>query len=119
MSKERLEKAKKILNHIKGYGVYDGNDDIEIFEWLIQQVERVEELEELNRILSSDKSMFIEELVREQHQNKRYREVLEFYADEENYEFETIVSDCDIEVVSKVLDDYGQKARQALECDLE
>ena len=77
----------------------------------------VQELEELNRILSSDKSMFIEELVREQQQNKRYREVLEFYADEENYEFETIVSDCDIEVVSKVLDDYGQKAREALECD--
>ena|SRR5690625_1166344 len=75
----------------------------------------VQELEELNRILSSDKSMFIEELVREQHQNKRYREVLEFYADEENYEFETIVSDCDIEVVSKVLDDYGQKARKVLE----
>ena len=37
----------------------------------------VQELEELNRILSSDKSMFIEELVREQQQNKRYREALE------------------------------------------
>src|SRR5690625_3496534 len=37
----------------------------------------VQELEELNRILSSDKSMFIEELVREQQQNKRYKQALE------------------------------------------
>src|SRR5699024_1850962 len=45
-------------------------------DWLIKQAERAQELEEFNRILSSDKSMFIEELVREQQQNKRYRELI-------------------------------------------
>src|SRR5699024_6885706 len=45
-------------------------------DWLIKQAERTQELEEYNRILSSDKSMFIEELVREQQQNKRYRELI-------------------------------------------
>lgn len=47
-------------------------------------------------------------------QNNKYREALEFYAKEEIYEFETVVSDCDIEVESKALDDYGKKAREAL-----
>ena len=46
-------------------------------DWLIKQAERAQELEELNRILSSDKSMFIEELVREQQQNNRYRDRIE------------------------------------------
>ena len=45
----------------------------------------VQELEELNRILSSDKSMFIEELVREQQQNQRYKQALELVEDELEY----------------------------------
>ena len=109
MSKERLEKARKILNHIKGYGVYDGNDDIEIFEWLIEQAERVEELEELNRILSSDKSMFIEELVREQQQNQRYKQalgrVLDFYPGVPNAEY----------IPTEMLFEIKNIARKALE----
>ena len=32
----------------------------EYFDWFVEQAERAQELEELNRILSSDKSMFIE-----------------------------------------------------------
>ena len=51
----------------------------------------VQELEELNRILSSDKSMFIEELVREQQQNQRYKQalkrVLDFYPGVPNAEY--------------------------------
>ena len=38
MNRERLESAKKILGHIKGYDIYEGNDHIEILEWLIEQV---------------------------------------------------------------------------------
>jgi|SRR5690625_5377 len=45
MSKERLENAEKILNHIKGYGIYDGTDDIEVFEWLIEQTKQKQELQ--------------------------------------------------------------------------
>ena len=47
-------------------------------------------------------------------QNQFYRQALEFYADESNYEFETIVSDCDIDIESKILNDGGEKARQGL-----
>ena len=73
---ERLEKAKKILNHIKGYGVYDGNDDIEIFEWLIKQAERVEKLEKENKLLrfiAEENKIAYEQRVE---QIKRYREAL-------------------------------------------
>src|SRR5690625_1198067 len=93
MGKERLEKAKKILNHIKGYGVYDGNDDIEIFEWLIEQAERVQALENVNRVLKKSNvgSERAKERLRNwidkfEIENERYREALEFYADDETYE---------------------------------
>jgi|SRR5690625_112777 len=90
MGKEQLEKAKKILNHIKGYGVYDGNDDIEIFEWLIQQAERVRELENVNRLLkkSSEGSEIAKERLRNwidelEIENERYREALELLVKQE------------------------------------
>lgn len=83
MSKERLEEIKQFLKHF--HNAVDVEDYIKAYifntlkvEWLIEQAERAQELEEFNRILSSDKSMFIEELVREQQQNKRYREVIEY-----------------------------------------
>lgn len=47
-------------------------------------------------------------------ENRRLKQVLVFYADESNYEFETIVSDCDIDIEAKILDDGGEKARQGL-----
>ena len=77
MSKERLEKAKKILNHIKGYGVYDGNDDIEIFEWLIEQAERVQELEQDVREWEIVNEQWEKINTQIAEQNKRYREALE------------------------------------------
>jgi|SRR5690625_1897285 len=68
------ERLQEILNRKPSKW---GNLTVKEFERDIKLLqERVEELEEFNRILSSDKSMFIEELVREQHQNKRYREAL-------------------------------------------
>src|SRR5690625_1696084 len=81
MSKERLEdKLVKFRQHLAlGYVNMDIlNQAHEIHELVMEQAERAQELEEFNRILSSDKSMFIEELVREQQQNKHYREALEF-----------------------------------------
>src|SRR5699024_905960 len=77
MGKEQSEKAKKILNHIKGYGVYDGNDDIEIFEWLIEQAERVQELEtRIDNFYKLNMKLY--------KQNKRYREALEYLLFEVN-----------------------------------
>ena|SRR5699024_404414 len=75
MGKEQLEKAKKILNHIKGYGVYDGNDDIEIFEWLIEQAERVHGKNHLMGLagMYEDCNRMVADLTS---QNKRYCEAL-------------------------------------------
>src|SRR5690625_3439165 len=78
MSKEQLKKAKVLADMIRKETRLPHNFPYELIDWLIEQAERAQELEEFNRILSSDKSMFIEELVREQQQNKRYREVIEY-----------------------------------------
>lgn len=137
MSKERLEKAKKILNHIKGYGVYDGNDDIEIFEWLIEQAEqkqslettvdfyqsalrdadrRVQELENVNRVLKKANvgSERAKERLRKwidelEIENEHYREALEFYAEPKNWLPQNE------DVLSLITMDYGEKARGTLE----
>lgn len=69
------ERLQEILNRKPSKW---GNLTVKEFERDIKLLqERVQELEEFNRILSSDKSMFIEELVREQQQNQRYLEVIE------------------------------------------
>src|SRR5690625_235950 len=121
MSKERLEEIEKNLDPL-GYGMGGHLISVNDIYWLVgyakEQAERMQELEQKNDRLKQEADFWrVEdrEMMRLSHENKRYREALEFYADEENYEFETIVSDCDIEVVSKVLDDYGQKARKVLE----
>src|SRR5690625_3634363 len=144
MGKEQLEKAKKILNHIKGYGVYDGNDDIEIFEWLIAQAEqkqslettvdfyqsairdadrRVQELENANRVINKANvgSERAKERLRKwidelEIENEHYREVLAFYADEETYETK-FATDTDetFDPFTLIELDEGKKARKALE----
>jgi len=116
MSKERLEdKLVKFRQHLAlGYVNMDIlNQAHEIHELVMEQAERAQELEEFNRILSSDKSMFIEELVREQQQNKRYREALGFYADRDNYKLEHFDPNLD-DYMSTVDYDEGQKARQTI-----
>lgn len=69
-----------------------------------QAIEDDQEVKERLNILAEERQKEIE----------RLREALEFYTDENKYEFETIVSDCDIEVESKILEDGGEKAREAL-----
>src|SRR5699024_5856642 len=116
MSKERVEdKLVKFRQHLAlGYVNMDIlNQAHEIHELVMEQAERAQELEEFNRILSSDKSMFIEELVREQQQNKRYREALGFYADRDNYKLEHFDPNLD-DYMSTVDYDEGQKARQTI-----
>src|SRR5690625_457354 len=77
MSKKRLEDAKSILNHLKGYGIHDKGNDVEVFEWLIEQAERVADYEK-----RYEKHLDID--IRNDHkvqcleyQIKRYREALE------------------------------------------
>lgn len=103
--KERLEEIKEDVfkcNHgdTRGYS-YEQLYHIALSlvrnhgEWLIEQTERVQELEE---------------------ENKRYREALEFYANEENYFFDEKEYKVGLGVPeSEITIDYGNKARKALE----
>src|SRR5690625_1751113 len=106
------ERLQEILNRKPSKW---GNLTVKEFERDIKLLqERVQELEELNRILSSDKSMFIEELVREQQQNQCYKQALEFYADRDNYKLEHFDPNLD-DYMSTVDYDEGEIARKALE----
>src|SRR5690625_5289407 len=107
MSKERLKEIQE------KYDMWadDFNLDPQDVEWLIKQAERVRELEvwyhsyhkeaKLNNILKI--------------QNKRYREALEFYAEQDNYRWETSYRPQQ-EIDCMVIDDGGHTARKALEC---
>lgn len=100
MSKERLEDIKERFVKYE----YDYNLNGEDVEWLIEQAERVQELKE---------------------QNQRYREALEFYADQTIYKEELInEASYDADGVCISNDEYappvvyldgGEKARKALE----
>lgn len=97
------------------------------YEWLIKQVERVEELEEIKSKLIqrwNDEARLNNDLME---QNQRYREALEFYADQTIYKEELInEASYDADGVCISNDEYappvvyldgGEKARQALEGD--
>ncbi len=73
-------------------------------DWLIEQTERVQGLEHENRVYSELLDMLVQ-------QNKRYREVLEFYANENNYEIWNSMAVRGPEINR----DKGYKARKALE----
>src|SRR5690625_3077801 len=136
--KERLEGIKERVN-------YHGHLDDDV-EWLIKQAERVQELElrygfkesqkglkdalydnlkRKNKQLKSNLNVYKgyynntlkhnNELIE---QNKRYREALEFYAEQENYGWETSYRPQQ-EIDCMVIDDGGHTARKALEGDLE
>src|SRR5699024_7100300 len=86
---------------------------IETFEWLIEQAERVEELEEN---LDHGAKVAVEtarRLHQEREQNKRYKQALEFYADNMTYNsrFDKETCTWEITYISK---DLGKKARKEL-----
>ena len=85
--KEQLKSATVFINE-------NGNEAVEVslsvLNKLFEQAERVNELEQ---------------------QNKRYREALKFYADDKSWEFDWLY---DIRE-SLIWQDYGEKARKALE----
>ncbi len=106
---ERLEEIKEKVTWAKHecefHALYLTTKDI---EYLIQQAEDNQRLKGKNNALITEKEGLEE-------QNKRYEEVLKFYENEDNYEFATIVTDCDIEIESEIFDDRGNKARKALQ----
>jgi len=124
-NKERLEEIKSRV--WKEHCIYAVGDDSsregyryilsdEDFHWLMEQAERVQELEsELNKQIEIGYKFEVEvyDLAKE---NKRYREALEFYADRENYKPDPYHYDPYIgEYISMIDYDNGATARQALE----
>lgn len=123
MSKERLKeiksKAIKQKVHVKQLGTRKSGywtESYEVlkedYEWLIEQAERVQELEvELygNDIQMGYKRMYGQcnkDYAKLIQQNKRYREALEYYADEYEYHGHG---------EAFILRDEGSFARKALE----
>ena len=111
MSKERLEEIKN--SHLRGIHSLFGTPWVsmpkENFDWLIEQAERVEELEKVEYALQETYRQEREYNKKLEQQNKRYRETLKFYADEESW------SIYDNHGRTAIGMDGGQKARKALE----
>lgn len=107
---EVLESQGMYKNGYFGLYLMDEQIDflIEYVHELREQAERVQELEILYR---TEKECSLGLLVR----NKRYREVLEFYADRSNYNYGGDSEAMERVSTSKVTDDFGEKARKALE----
>src|SRR5690606_30083187 len=107
---ERLEIIKFLRNSEKT--VVPGMQPSELIsrkdvDWLIQQAERVEELEKINKKLIESTTVVANE-------NHRYKLALEFYANKKNYDIKHLSED---EHEIPVFKDYGEKARNALERD--
>ena len=103
MSKERLEEIKKNLDPL-GYGMGGHLISVNDIYWLVEQAERVEELEDLSEHHLKMLKYCSDARKKYHRQNKRYREALEYIA-------------AGIPVHSPI--DYENKARKALEGDLE
>ena len=79
------------------------------YEWIIQQAERVEKLDYENKGLKHQSEQQGADIAVLEHENQRYKQALEFYAD-----FKIYYPQCD-DICSWITMDYGEKARQALE----
>ena len=117
------ERLKDIKNARYFFHDVQDSDLLKDWNWLMEQVERVEELEIQLSINTNNMKQLQKERdewkdtaqsyymtnqeLREQ--NKRYREALEFYADEDNY---CVSFEDDFE---PILQDNGKIAKQALE----
>ena len=115
-SKEQLEQIKKQIKLLRGdmsvtsIGVdIDADIILDDMEWLIEQAERVKELEQKVRV---DSELFDKQV----QQNKRYREALEFYSKRDNYESKHFDPNI-VEYMSTIDYDEGKEARQALESE--
>src|SRR5690625_1109056 len=95
MKRDRLKEIKEWKDEIDLHGneISERNFLTLHVEWLIEQAERVEELEDQNYAMSETRRQELEYSVKLEEQNSRYREALEFYAKGR----------------------FGGKARQALE----
>src|SRR5690625_1761166 len=110
MSKERLEEIRDQLEESNSYDDNSNGYWYNAIKWLIEQAERVHELEESIKGHIKVKQVLADKLHDSRRRNKRYREALEFYAEEKNYEFDAFS-------YGVQLTDAGEVARKALEGD--
>ena len=122
MMKEALEWQEYIRELITytDYELYHKRS--KVFDWLIKQAEKREYWMKQHRKRANEledayfKIQLIEnQLHQAQAKAERYEKALEFYADEENYKpFDGIFLS---RYQNKIDEDYGEKARKALEDD--
>jgi len=99
--RERLEKLKQYYSSIKGLDP-DLQEDI---PWLLEQADRLEQLEEEIENWRKVKEATVKLL----DENKRYKQALEFYSDEYYY---TNREEGTLNLY--IINDLGKKARKAL-----
>ncbi|WBX81314.1 hypothetical protein PD280_06225 [Virgibacillus salarius] len=111
---ERVNTLNKVIDELKldeerltdKYKSKDGEN------YLLRR--RVQELEKENAHHEKLMRKYHLQAVRNGDIADRRKQALDFYADENNYEFETIVTDCEIEVESPIFKDGGERARKEL-----
>lgn len=119
---ERLEEIKNVYEDYKGLQKKRDFKQADIallylsenhIDWLIQQAERVEELEKVIGDLDENVAAFETLWLEEKRKNKRYKQALEFYAERDNYQWEVSYRPQQ-EIDCMVIDDSGHTARKAL-----
>ena len=119
--KELFQEALKWREHISMLANYYNDQEslrkrLETFDWLIKQAERVQKLEkELDEALDIGLKMEGDAIEWER-KAKRYKQALEFYANEETYETKFATDTDEIYDPFTLIElDKGKKAREALE----
>jgi len=105
---ERLEEIKRYYSSAESLHP-DIQEDI---QWLTQQAEKAQELESDIKVNKKSVDWLL-------YQNKRYKQALEFYADEENYDRPYDNEDYFDYLPSEMDFDKGEKARQTLRGETE
>lgn len=110
--KERLKDIKAVVENKNGIVERISHQDI---NWLIKQAERVQELEETVEDYKTVNKELHQRGRKIRKQNKRYKQALEFYADENNNHNKIDLTIREYELMSPVVKDSGKIARKALE----
>lgn len=127
-NKERLEEIEKLAVMIMSTECEEEYDSLvnvfilnhleRLIRYAKEQAEQVQELERVNKEMYWTASDFKFENLKLEQQNKRYRETLEFYADENNWEGKNNgLGNAMTDYEPEICFDIGIKARKALEAD--
>lgn len=110
-----VKDTKAHLNTVKAYSRGVWVEDSELKESLDHVIEQAEQLEKSKKEFADDIDFKRKEVHRLQAENKRLREELEFYGKRKNYNND--INNCECCRSFEVFNDYGARARKALEGD--